>query len=132
MSRIKGKDTRLEVMVRSALHGKGFRFRKHVKELPGKPDIVFTKARIAVFVDGDFWHGYRFPSWEDKVSDFWKEKISKNRERDTENHRKLREMGWMVIRVWQHEIQKDFEACIDRIIASIRRSEVKTESDEEA
>lgn len=119
MSRIKGKDTGLEVRIRSTLHRKGLRFRKHVKELPGKPDIVFTKARVVVFIDGDFWHGYRFPSWESKVSEFWKKKISKNRERDARNHRKLREQGWTVIRLWQHDIKRDFEACIDRIIATL-------------
>lgn len=123
MSRIKGKDTGLELRVRSALHRRGLRFRKHVKELPGKPDIVFRKNRVAVFVDGDFWHGYRFPSWEDKISDFWKRKISKNRERDAANHRKLRQMGWTVIRLWQHEIEVDFDACIDRILATVRARE---------
>jgi len=104
MSRIKGKDTGLEKRVRSELHRRGFRFRKHVKELPGKPDIVFGKAKVAVFVDGDFWHGYDFSSWENKVSDFWKGKISKNRERDLKNQQKLSELGWTVIRLWQHEV----------------------------
>ncbi|ACZ61417.1 very short patch repair endonuclease [Dehalococcoides mccartyi] len=118
MSRIKGKDTGLEMRVRSALHEQGLRFRKNVKWLPGKPDIVFSKAKVAVFVDGDFWHGYRFPLWQNKVSDFWKKKISKNRERDIKNHRKLRRMGWTVIRLWQHEIQKNFEASIERILAT--------------
>src|SRR5690606_20173307 len=89
MYRIKGKDTGLEMRVRSELHTRGFRFHKHVQELPGKPDVVFTKAKVAVFIDGDFWHGYRFPAWEHKVSDFWKQKINKNRERDRRNHRKL-------------------------------------------
>jgi DNA mismatch endonuclease (patch repair protein) len=121
MSRIKGKDTGLEMRVRSALHRRGLRFRKHVKDLPGKPDVVFRKARVAVFVDGDFWHGYRFPSWEDKVSDFWKKKINKNRERDAANHRKLRQMEWTVIRLWQHEVEADFAACIDRILAAVYR-----------
>ncbi|AGG07397.1 very short patch repair endonuclease [Dehalococcoides mccartyi] len=120
MSRIKGKDTGLEMRVRSALYKQGLRFRKNVKELPGKPDIVFSKARVVVFVDGDFWHGYRFPLWQDKVSDFWKEKISKNRERDIKNHSILRQMGWTVIRLWQHEIQRDFEACIERILMTVR------------
>jgi DNA mismatch endonuclease, patch repair protein len=120
MSRIKGKDTGLEVMVRSALHREGLRFRKHVKDLPGNPDIVFTKARVVVFVDGDFWHGYRFSSWEVRVSDFWKIKISKNRERDAKNHRKLRKMGWTVIRLWQHEIKKDFENSIARIYSTVQ------------
>ena len=132
MSRIKGKDTGLEMRVRSALHRRGLRFRKHVKDLPGKPDVVFRKARVAVFVDGDFWHGYRFPSWEDKVSDFWKKKINKNRERDAANHRKLRQMEWTVIRLWQHEVEEDFDACIDRILAAVRGHEEKTNSNQEA
>lgn len=131
MSRIKGKDTGLEMRVRSALHRRGLRFRKHVKDLPGRPDVVFRKARVAVFVDGDFWHGYRFPSWEDKVSDFWKKKINKNRERDAANHRKLRQMEWMVIRLWQHEVEEDFDACIDRILAAVRGREEKPDSNQE-
>jgi len=132
MSRVKGKDTGLEMRVRSALHRRGLRFRKHVKDLPGKPDVVFRKARVAVFVDGDFWHGYRFPSWEDKVSDFWKKKINRNRERDAANHRKLRQMEWTVIRLWQHEVEADFDACIDRILAAVRGHEEKTNSNQEA
>jgi len=132
MSRVKGKDTGLEMRVRSALHRRGLRFRKHVKDLPGKPDVVFRKARVAVFVDGDFWHGYRFPSWEDKVSDFWKKKINRNRERDAANHRKLRQMEWTVIRLWQHEVEADFDACIDRILAAVRGHEEKTKSNQEA
>ena len=131
MSRIKGKDTGLEMRVRSALHRRGLRFRKHVKDLPGKPDVVFRKARVAVFVDGDFWHGYRFPTWEDKVSDFWKKKINRNRERDAANHRKLRQMEWTVIRLWQHEVEEDFDACIDRILAAVRGHEEKANSNQE-
>ena len=126
MSRIKGKDTGLEVRVRSALHRKGLRFRKHVKELPGKPDIVFSKARVAVFVDGDFWHGYRFLSWEGKVSDFWKKKISKTRERDARNHRKLRKMGWTVIRLWQHELKNNFDKSIVKIMSAIDKSRLNS------
>ena len=125
MSRIMGKDTGLEMRVRSALHRRGLRFRKHVKELPGRPDIVFTKARLVVFVDGDFWHGYRFPSWKHKLTNFWKKKISKNRERDIRNRRKLKNMGWRVIRLWQHEIEQDFNSCISRIEAAIKESEPK-------
>ena len=121
MSRIKGKDTGLEIRVRSELHRRGLRFRKHVKELPGKPDVVFVAAKVAVFIDGDFWHGYRFASWEHKVSDFWKKKISKNRERDNKNHRKLRNTGWKVVRLWQHDIEKNFEVSINRIISAVRK-----------
>lgn len=118
MSRVKGADTILERRVRSELHKRGLRFRKHVKELPGKPDIVFTKAKVAVFIDGDFWHGYRFPIWEDKISDFWKRKIGKTRERDQRNFKKLRSMGWKVIRIWQHEIKKNLEGCLTKIISA--------------
>ncbi len=70
MSRVRGKDTKPEVLVRSALHRRGLRFRKHMKELPGRPDIVFTRAKICVFIDGDFWHGYDFETWEDKLHTF--------------------------------------------------------------
>ena len=121
MSQIKGKDTGIEREVRSELHMRGLRFRKHVKELPGKPDIVFPKGKVVIFIDGDFWHGYRFPAWEHKVSDFWKKKIGKNRERDRKNHRKLRRMGWTVIRLWQHEIKNSFDVCISRIASAVRR-----------
>lgn len=115
MSRVKGRDTTLERIVRSELYKRGFRFRKHVKDLPGKPDVVFTKAKVVVFIDGDFWHGYRFSTWERKISDFWKTKISKNRQRDTRNHRKLRSMGWTVIRLWQHQLKDDLPGSIKRI-----------------
>ena len=121
MSRVKGKDTSIEVSVRSELHRRGFRFRKHVKDLPGKPDVVFPRSKVVVFIDGDFWHGYRFPAWKHEVSDFWMKKISKNRERDNKNHRKLRNMGWIVIRLWQHDLERNFEGSIDRIISSIKK-----------
>lgn len=121
MSRIKGKDTVPEMLVRSALHKRGLRFRKHVKDLPGKPDIVFKKARVAVFVDGDFWHGYDFGHWESRLSEFWKKKIVSNQERDACNDRRLREMDWVTVRIWQHEIEEDFEGCINSICSVIKR-----------
>ena len=120
MSSIKGKDTELEMRVRSVIHRRGLRFRKHVKELPGNPDVVFVASKVAVFIDGDFWHGYRFPNWEHKVSEFWKNKITKNRERDSKNHRLLRQMGWKVVRIWQHEIDQNLEGCVNRIFSVIR------------
>lgn len=126
MSRVKGKDTGLEKKVRSELHRRGLRFRKHVKDLPGRPDVVFPGAKVAVFIDGDFWHGYRFPEWEQKLSAFWREKIKKNMERDARNFRDLRGMGWHVIRLWQHEIEEDLEACIAKIITAVEeRREAK-------
>jgi DNA mismatch endonuclease, patch repair protein len=122
MSRVKLKDGSLEVIVRSELHRRGYRFRKHVKTLPGSPDAVFTKEKIAVFIDGDFWHGYRLPAWEHKLKDFWKNKIRENRQRDQKNFRKLRRSGWQVLRIWQHEIKKDPEACVDRIVRAVERA----------
>ncbi|MDQ3256746.1 MAG: very short patch repair endonuclease [Acidobacteriota bacterium] len=119
MSRVKLKDGSLETIIRSELHRRGYRFKKHVKTLPGSPDAVFPKEKIAVFIDGDFWHGYRFPAWEHKLKDFWKEKIKANRRRDQKNFRKLRRMGWRVIRLWQHDIKRDPESCIVRVIAAV-------------
>lgn len=122
MSRNKGKDTELELRVRSELHKRGLRYRKHVKELPGKPDIVFTKAKVAVFIDGDFWHGYRFSRWEHNLTPFWRNKISSTRERDRRNFRKLRHMGWKVIRIWEHDVEKDIQKVINRIIYTINNT----------
>ena len=120
MSRVKGKDTGIERSVRSALHKRGFRFRKHAPDLAGRPDIVFRSARVAVFIDGDFWHGYRFPEWKDDLAPFWRKKIEKNRKRDEKNFRRLRAEGWKVIRIWQHQIQKDLDTCVERISRAVR------------
>ena len=117
MSRVKSKDTTLETRVRTELFKRGLRFRKHVGALPGKPDIVFPTAKLAVFLDGDFWHGYRFPSWRRTVSKFWRGKIDKNRDRDRRNFVKLRRMGWRVFRIWQHQVERDLHACTDKIIS---------------
>lgn len=120
MSRVKGKDTRLERLVRSELHKKGLRFSKHVKNLPGKPDIVFMKAKVAVFLDGDFWHGYRFPQWEQSLSSFWRKKIGETRKRDQRNFAKLRCMGWRIIRIWGHSIEKDLARVIEKIAVAVQ------------
>lgn len=107
MSKISGKDTKPEILVRKFLFAKGFRFRKNVKELPGKPDIVLPKYKTIIFVHGCFWHGHTCKRGElPKTNDrFWKEKIDKNMERDTRNILELKEIGWNVIIVWQCEIR---------------------------
>ena len=120
MSRVKQKGTDLEVIVRSALRKLGCRFRTNVKDLPGKPDIVFPKAKVAVFIDGDFWHGFRFPAWQHKLKRFWKRKITKNRLRDQQNFRTLRAMDWRVIRIWQHQVNSDLESCLRKILLALR------------
>lgn len=119
MSRVRSKDTSIERVVRSELFKRGYRFRKHVKTLPGRPDIVFAGEKLAVFIDGGFWHGYRFPQWEHKMSKFWREKIQVNRKRDRRNFQKLKRSGWKVIRLWQHDIEKDLNECVERIIYAL-------------
>lgn len=121
MSRVKNRDTDLELSIGSELSRCGFKFRKHVRALPGTPDIVFPIDKLAIFLDGDFWHGYRFPSWRHKLSRFWQKKIEKNRERDRRNMAKLRRMGWKVVRIWQHEIERDLSACVDKVKVIFRR-----------
>jgi len=74
---------------------------------------------VAVFVDGDFWHGYRFPQWRDTLSEFWQQKIALNRRRDRKNFARLRGMGWKVIRLWKHDIRGNLEGCIGRIEAAL-------------
>ena len=115
MSRVRSRDTAPERTLRSALHACGLRFRTHVRTLPGTPDIVFARARVAVFVDGRFWHGYRFPAWKADLSDFWSRKIEANRRRDRRNSARLRRRGWTVIRVWDHRIRTTPEDCVRRI-----------------
>ena len=115
MSRVRNRNTDIEAIVRSELFRRGWRFRKHVTSLPGCPDIVFMQQRIAVFIDGDFWHGYQFPRWQATLSGFWRQKIAKNRKRDRNNFAKLRRRGWRVLRIWQHEIKNDLSSCVVRI-----------------
>jgi DNA mismatch endonuclease (patch repair protein) len=127
MSRVRSKQTNLESVVGTSLRARGLRFVTNVRGLPGSPDIVFPRYRVAVFVDGDFWHGWRFPAWRSSVADFWREKLEGNRRRDLVAHRQLRRMGWKVIRVWQHQIERDLGTHIRRIemavsMARLRRS----------
>jgi len=106
MSAIRGKDTRPELVVRSALHRLGFRFRIHVRSLPGRPDIVLPKYRTVVFVHGCFWHrhpGCRFAYSPSSRQEFWQQKFAKNQERDRQAQQRLREAGWCVLVVWECE-----------------------------
>lgn len=116
MAKIKGSNTGLERMVFRALRQRGLRFSRHVKTLPGRPDIVFRSKRIAVFIDGDFWHGWQYPRWRSKLSGVWRKKIEGNRTRDRRNFARLRRNGWTVIRLWEHEIEQDCELCMLRVL----------------
>jgi DNA mismatch endonuclease, patch repair protein len=117
MSRIRGKGTKPELAVAGLLAAAGLMWEEHAKDLRGRPDFVLREARIAIFVDGDFWHGWRFPAWRLKLSEKWERKIEANRNRDIRNFRALRRSGWTVIRLWEHQIKKNPADCIARILA---------------
>ena len=125
MSRVKGKNTSIENIVRSELHKRGYRFRKHVGKLPGCPDIVFVKQKVLVFIDGDFWHGYRFPQWQRKLKPYWRDKISRTRKRDKRNFSRLRASGYKVIRLWEHQIKSDLEGCINKVVLELYKQRDK-------
>jgi len=119
MSRVRTKDTGPERTVASALRRLGLRFRKHDRALPGCPDIVFPERRVAVFIDGDFWHGFRYPAWTCRLSPFWRQKIEGNRARDLKNFAALRRRGWRVVRIWQHQVEQGLAASVERIVAAL-------------
>lgn len=107
MAGIKGKDTKPEILIRSELHRRGFRFRKNVKDLPGKPDIVLPKYKAVIMVNGCFWHGHECHlfKWPSTRPDFWREKISGNKARDIRNIKELEFLGWRVGVVWECEMK---------------------------
>ena len=118
---IRSKDTNAEVILRKALWENGIRYRKHYSLLPGNPDLAFPRKKIAVFIDGDFWHGYNWKSLgKIPPKAYWQEKISKNIRRDKANTLLLRKDGWKVIRIWEHELNKDFDKCIRMIEEEFR------------
>ena len=106
MSKIGGKNTKPEILVRKFLFSKGFRYRINVKTLPGKPDIVLPKYKTVIFINGCFWHGHNCKKGKLPSSniDFWREKISNNKSRDDKNSDLLIKLGWKVIIIWQCEI----------------------------
>lgn len=108
MSRIAGKDTKPEELVRKYLFSRGFRYRKNVRKLPGSPDLVLPKYRTVVFVNGCFWHGHegcKYFVWPKSNVEFWKEKIEANISRDQRKKAQLRNMGWNVLIVWECELR---------------------------
>jgi len=125
MSRIRGVDTKPEHWVRKGLHAMGFRFRLHVKDLPGRPDVVMPKYATVVFVQGCYWHAHhcqkgRIPGTN---SLFWKEKFLTNKRRDAKSARALRKLGWRVLTVWECELKTSAmrQAALARLARKIRR-----------
>ena len=114
MSRIRGKDTSIEKMLSRALWHRGLRFRKNSPSIYGHPDISIKKYRIAIFCDGDFWHGWNWEERKDSIKsnrDYWIPKIERNMQKDIEVNHALTAMGYTVIRVWEHEIRKNPDAA---------------------
>jgi DNA mismatch endonuclease (patch repair protein) len=112
MSQIKGKDTKPEMIVRKFLHSNGFRYRLHVKDLPGKPDIVLPKYNTIIQVHGCFWHaheGCKYFKLPQTRTKWWKEKLYGNKERDEYNITELKDIGWDVIVVWECELKQDYK-----------------------
>jgi len=126
MSRIRGGDTKPELIVRSLLHRSGVRFSLRRKNLPGKPDIVMAKYGAVVFVHGCFWHqhpGCKEASQPKTRPEFWKEKLQKNVARDLRNQRALRKLGWKVIVVWECQVLKNPFAVLRRILREVGRGD---------
>lgn len=122
MAAVKSKNTSLEKLVFAEMKKRGIRFKRHWGKLPGSPDVVLPEIKKAIFIDGDFWHGYRYPVWRKKItSEFWRKKIETNRLRDKRNFQKLRRLGWEVMRVWGHEIQRSPGKTLQRIHRFVQR-----------
>jgi DNA mismatch endonuclease (patch repair protein) len=119
MSRIRGKDTKLELLLRKALWANGLRYRLK-NSLPGRPDIVFPRRRLVIFVDGCFWHGCsahcQIP---EKNRIFWEKKLSRNMERDKEVGHLIELEGWEVLRFWEHTIKNDLSGCVARVVQAV-------------
>ena len=131
MSKISGKETKLEILVRKFLFSKGFHFRKNDKRYPGKPDITLPKYKTVIFVNGCFWHGHDCKAGKlpETRKDFWKNKINATKARDKSNQEVLRSMGWKVIVIWECEIktikfrEKTFRNLIDKILGEFNLKE---------
>jgi len=114
MSRIRCTNTKIELSVFDYLSRKNYRFEKHYSCI-GKPDIAFIEKRLLVFIDSDFWHGWQFDKWANKLSHIWRKKISLNRARDRRIRRKLRKEGWQVMHIWEHQLKADFSRTMIKL-----------------
>lgn len=126
MSRIKGKQTSIEVALSKALWHRGLRLRKNQRGIYGHPDLSNKRLKVAIFTDGDFWHGFDWEERRDSIKSnrsYWIPKIEKNMDKDTEVNRELLAKGWLVIRVWEHEIKKDISGTADMIYRLIKERE---------
>lgn len=113
MAAIRSKDTKPELALRKGLRAVGaIGYRVHLRDVPGRPDIAYTRWKVAIFVDGAFWHGHPDHWHPERATEYWKDKITKNQERDKRNTATLKEVGWKVVRFWDFEVQNDPAGCI--------------------
>ena len=122
MSHNRSRNTSIEVLLRKALWHEGIRYRKNVKTLPGCPDIAITKYKVAIFCDGEFWHGKNWKKTKETIKtnrDYWIPKLERNITRDNANEKKLVNMGWVVLRYWGNEITKNPGDCVAEIKETI-------------
>jgi DNA mismatch endonuclease (patch repair protein) len=121
MSLIRAKNTGIEKKAFAYLRKNKVYFYRHYAKAPGKPDIALPKKKIAVFIDGDFWHGYQFKRWRNRIpKEYWRDKIAMNIARDAKNRRTLRRQGWRVMRIWGHEITSRPEQTFRKIAAFLK------------
>jgi DNA mismatch endonuclease (patch repair protein) len=122
MKKIRSRNTKPEIDLRKAISKFGYHYRLNSSKLPGKPDLVFNKFQVVVFVDGEFWHGYKWNSKKKKIKanrKYWIPKIERNLKRDKINKKKLEDLGFVVLRFWEHEIKNDIEKCTKKILNSL-------------
>lgn len=122
MSSIRGKETQPEIVFRKALWNMGIHYRKNCRKLPGKPDVAIQKYKLAIFIDGEFWHGYNWDTKKETIKsnrDFWIPKIERNIQRDLEVNAQLQAMGFTVIRFWDHQLKKSLPSCLAIVLGFV-------------
>ncbi len=122
MGKIKSRNTKPELLLKKSLWNLGYRYRRTVHKLPGNPDIIYAGKKLAIFVDGEFWHGYNWSEKKLKIKtnrDFWIPKIERNMQRDEENNQLLKDIGWTVIRFWENQVEKDLDGCINIVVSHL-------------
>lgn len=129
MAKIKGKNTSEELRFRKALWAKNVRYRIHLKGVLGKPDLVIRKYRLAIFIDGDFWHGFGWEERKGKIktnTSFWIPKIERNIQRDQFVNQQLNFMGYTVMRFWEHEVKENLNVCINQVLLYLEAAKKNT------
>ena len=126
MSKIRGKNTKPELAFRKALYAAGYRYRIDYKKLIGKPDILLKKYKTAIFIDGEYWHGYNWEERKPKVKtnrEFWIAKIERNMQRDREVNAELERLGYKVFRFWETKVKKELDTCLETVISHLQSTE---------